>query len=342
MTDFQDLGEFGFIDRIANRDLVRTTGVVCGIGDDCAVLESAPGQVLLITTDTMVEGVHFSPDVSPEHLGHKLIAVSLSDIAAMGGEPRDAVVSVAVPANTPSKRVEGIYDGLYRSAALYDTNIVGGDTVRSTGPLILSLTLAGRMQAERVCYRSGARPGDCLYVSDTLGDSAAGLKLILGDKVDQKPKIADSDRAALLRRHHLPIPRVGLGRSLADTGAVTAMIDISDGLSSDLLHICDRSDVSAVVAFSNVPLSSSLQAYATASGVSARDLVLSGGEDYELLFTVAPDKTGAIDSLASDPDLPPLTRIGRVEEGPPGIHLEDAEGVVSALEPQGFDHFKTP
>lgn len=336
------MDEFGLIDRIARHGLQRPQGVICGIGDDCAVLESSSGQALLMTTDAMVEGVHFLADTPASEIGYKLLAVSLSDVAAMGGEPRDAVVTVAAPRNTPEDLIDSLYEGLRRGGRLFNTNIVGGDTVRSPGPLVYNLTLTGRMAADRVCFRSGAAPGDLIYVSETVGESAAGLHLRLGEKAD----LADIDRAALLRRHHLPIPRVGLGMRLAATGAVSSMIDLSDGIASDLRHICNRSKISAVVEAGSLPISASLKAFETATGKKAIDLALSGGEDYELLFTVPAERVSEIESLAADADLPPLTCIGRVEAarspGTADVELVAEDGSSQPLTPSGFQHFEPP
>lgn len=337
MATFKELGEFGFIDRIAEHGLARAEGVICGIGDDCAVFELNAGRALLVTTDTMVEGVHFLIEASaPEGLGYKLLAVNLSDIAAMGGEPGEAVVAVAVPAGFDAGYVERVYDGLHACAARFGVNIAGGDTTRSPGPLVMTLTLIGRMDRERVRYRSGARPGDLVYVSGTLGDSAAGLELVLGKGAE----VPEADRAFLLRRHHRPEPRIEAGRALAACGAVTAMMDLSDGIGSDLRHICRRSGVSAVVREAAIPLSPVLRAFCDVTGADPLGLAISGGEDYELLFTVDPGQAGKVGTLSEKGDLPQFSRIGWIEAGDGRIFVEDAGGARNALTAGGFDHFK--
>ncbi len=334
MATFKDLGEFGFIDRIARHGLVREEGVLCGIGDDCAVFALGEDRALLLTADLMVEEVHFLvAATAPEGLGYKLLAVSLSDVAAMGGEPRDAVVSAAIPADFDAGYMERVYDGLQACASRFGVNVAGGDTTRSPGSLVLNLTLTGEMARDRVRYRSGARPGDLVYVSGTLGDSAAGLELALG----REAAISGEDRAYLLRRHHRPEPRVALGQALAATGAVTAMIDLSDGVASDLQHICKQSGVSAVVAAGAVPLSPALGAFCEATETEPLSQALSGGEDYELLFTVDVERAEAIKERE---DLPAISEIGRIEAGEAAIFLEDAEGGRKELEESGFDHFK--
>ena len=293
-------------------------------------------RVLLLTADLMVEEVHFLRAADPEGIGYKLLAVNLSDVAAMGGEPRDAVVSVAIPTDFDVGYMERIYEGLYACADRFRVNVAGGDTTRSPGPLVLNLTLTGRMERDRVCMRSGARPRDLVYVSGTLGDSAAGLALLLGREVE----VASKDRVYLLRRHHRPEPRVALGRALAETGAVTAMIDLSDGLASDLRHICTQSGTSAAIAADRVPMSPALRRFCGATETDPLSPALSGGEDYELLFTVDPERSGRIETLGREDGLPPITRIGRVEAGPPALFLRDRDGGREPLEASGFDHFR--
>lgn len=334
VSTFKDLGEFGFIDRIARHGLVREEGVLCGIGDDCAVFELEEERALLVTADLMVEEVHFRvAGTALEGLGYKLLAVNLSDVAAMGGEPRDAVVSAAIPADFDAEYMERVYNGLHTCASRFGVNVAGGDTTRSPGPLVLNLTLTGEMARDRVRYRSGARPGDLVYVSGTLGDSAAGLKLALGEDVG----ISEEDRAFLLRRHHRPEPRVALGQALAATGAVTAMIDLSDGAASDLRHVCRQSGVGAVVAADAVPLSPALRAFCEATQTDPLCPALSGGEDYELLFTVDPERVRALKAWEA---LPAICPVGRIEAGEARIFLEGVEGGRKVLEGAGFDHFK--
>ncbi len=333
MTTFRELGEFEFIERIAAAGLEGSADVVCGIGDDCAVLGRGNDRVRLITSDLMVEGVHFVVEASDARwLGHKLLAVNLSDIAAMGGEPREALVSVAVSPDFDVGYMERVYDGLRACATRFGVNVVGGDTTRSTGPLVMNLTLTGEMDQDRVCYRSGARPGDLIYVSGTLGDSAAGLELALGNTVG----LSREDREFLLGRHHRPEPRVALGQVLSASGDVTAMLDLSDGMGSDLRHICRQSGVSAVIGETTIPVSPALRRFCALADIGTRDLAISGGEDYELLFTVAPGRRNDIQALAGESG---VIRIGRIEAGDGRIYLEDAKGARMELAAHGFDHF---
>lgn len=333
VATFREIGEFGFIERIGAAGLPRAVDVCCGIGDDCAVLACENDRVRLITSDLMVEGVHFVVErTDPDWLGHKLLAVNLSDIAAMGGEPREAVVSLAVPPDLDVGFMERVYRGLRELASRFGVNVVGGDTTRSTGPLVMNLTLTGEMDRDRVCYRSGATPGDLIYVSGTLGDSAAGLKLALGDAV----ACSEEDREFLLRRHHRPEPRVALGRNLAATGAVTAMLDLSDGMASDLRHICRQSGVSAVIDETTLPVSPAFRRFSEHSDAGARCLEISGGEDYELLFTVAHERREDVEALGARLG---ISCVGRIVPGDGRVFLENQKGARSELKARGFEHF---
>lgn len=333
MATFGETGEFEFIERVAQLELARPSAVCCGIGDDCAVLACDSERVRLITSDLMVEGVHFSFEgADPVWLGHKLLAVNLSDIAAMGGSPREAVVSLAIPPELDVGYMERVYLGLRALASRFGVNVVGGDTTRSTGPLVMNLTLTGEMDRDRVRYRSGASPGDLICVSGALGDAAAGLKLAQGEA----GALSEEDRGFLLRRHHRPEPRVALGRTLAASGTVTAMMDLSDGIASDLRHICRQSGVSAVIDRAAVPVSPAFRRFRELSYAGAGALELTGGEDYELLFTVAQGEKGAVESLAAEPR---ISCIGRIEAGDGRIYLKNAQGLRSELEARGFEHF---
>jgi thiamine-monophosphate kinase len=336
LATFRELGEFGFIDRIARHGLADENRVICGIGDDCAVFEGANGRVTLVTTDLMVEEVHFQiANADAERLGRKLLSVNLSDIAAMGGEPREALVSVAVTGDLEVSFVEGIYSGLHALADQHNVNVVGGDTTASPGPLVLNLTLIGEMEKDKVCYRSVARPGDLFYLSGTIGDSLAGLRLSQGETSTN----CEEDRSYLLGRHHDPTPRVALGQALALSGAVTAMLDLSDGLSSDLGHICRRSEVSAVVRSGAVPVSDELVRFCEGNREGAVEMGLLGGEDYELLFTVAPGDVEKVEALSERGGHPRLARIGLIEAGEGEVLLESEEGERSVLKPEGSHHF---
>jgi thiamine-monophosphate kinase len=334
VPDFKSIGEFGFIDHIATHPTPKH--VLCGIGDDCAVMAQSNTQVRLVTTDMMVEGIHFFTHPPPEGLGHKLLAVNLSDIAAMGGTPTDAVISLAVPINHDVGYLERLYNGLYACADRFGVAIVGGDTTRSNNQLVLNITLTGHMDLAHVCYRSGAQPGDLIYVSGTLGDATGGLSLIR-DKVEMN----QTHRTHLLRKFHRPEPRLELGQTLSKTGAITAMMDISDGVASDLRHICQRSSVSATLQASTIPLSEASLRFCEKTKKDAIQLALSGGEDYELLFTIKPDRAKEIENLVQKSDHPQITCIGQITNGSGDISITYKEGSLSPLKFTGYDHFRT-
>jgi len=264
-------------------------------------------------------------------VGHKLLAVSLSDIAAMGGKPVDAVVAISAQGDGDAGYVERIYNGLYACADRFGVSIVGGDTTHTPGPLVLSLTLTGEMVKDQVCYRSGAQAGDVVYVSGTLGDAAGGLGIVLGE-VD----VEGEDRKVLVRNHHRPEPRVDLGQALAETNVVTAMIDVSDGVASDLGHICISSGVSALIWAKDIPMSPAFVRFCEASGRAKIELALTGGEDFELLFCVNPAQIERVEDLAASHL---VHQIGEIVEGDGDVMIENKEGTRGPLEKRGYDHF---
>ena len=305
-----DIGEFALIDRIHRRFERAGTGVVFGIGDDTAVLRPSPGRVILATTDAAVEGVHFRlSSTTPELLGQRVLAVNLSDIAAMGGEPRWALLTLSLPPSTPVTTVERLADGIAIAADRYSTVVVGGNLARSPDRLIVDITLLGEADPENVLYRHGAHPGDRILVTGTLGDSAAGLALLHGE-LSTVP--ADADYLA--GRHRLPIPRIEAGRAIAVSRLATAMIDLSDGLASDLGHLSRASRVGATIQADSVPLSPELRRLAAASGRDPLDWALRGGEDYELLLTVPPVSRRTLIDLVEGLGVR-LTDIGEVVSG---------------------------
>ena len=301
------------------------TEVVLGIGDDGAVLRQHAGSESVVTTDMLVEGVHFKLEwMTPELLGRKTIAVSLSDLAAMGAPPRAAFLSVAIPARLDDGFVDAFFTGAISLCDRHGMTLAGGDLSSSPGPFVVNGTLIGEVEAGRAIRRSGARPGDSVYVSGTLGSSAAGLaQLLAGVTLDTATTGTDLDA---IRSHLAPMPRIELGRALAQTGLASAAIDISDGLSSDLRHICRASGVGAMVEAAALPTSVS------------REYALHGGEQYELLFAASPAHAGRIELLATELRIE-LSRIGRFE-GPPGEIYLVAENRRTPLEPRGWDHFK--
>ncbi len=326
------LGEFGLIDRLTAGLDSGGPAVLVGVGDDCAVIDDGGDGPLLVTCDLMAEGVHFLSGAEPVALGDKLLAVNISDIAAMGGTPDHAVLALAIAPGLDVGYLERVYAGLDRRARRHGVSLVGGDTTASRSGLVLSLTLLGRGAPGRVLTRDAAHPGDRILVSGTLGDSGAGLLLLSG--VDDEPPDLSRDHADHLRqRHILPEPRVELGLALAAIDGVHAAIDLSDGLASDLGHICRRSGVGARIDLDRIPLSAPLRSFAA----DPLALAIGAGEDYELCVTVTPP---AVDS-ALDAAVAvgvPLTDVGEIGDGE-GVGWHSAGRTVDPPTSGGWDHF---
>lgn len=323
-----ELGEFGFIDRIG-RAVAPGNGVRLGIGDDCAALTLPPGELLLTTTDLLIEQVHFRREWTDlRTLGRKSVAVNVSDIAAMGGTPRHLFLGLAVPAGMRVEELDEYLAGFLEAASHYGATLAGGDTCGSPGPLMISVTAEGAVPEGQLVCRSGARRGDAIYVSGTLGDSGLALQMLLAG---QKPEIF------LARRHHDPEARAGLGQTLARAAIPTAMIDVSDGLLADLGHILESSGVGAEVEAAALPLSSPFLR-ALAQDPSLLDLALSGGEDYELLFTVPTEKKAALAELVKSAQVP-VTRLGIITSADKGLMVIGRDGQPIRPRQTGYDHF---
>ena len=300
----QQLGEFGLIDRIRKMTSVPDPSWV-GIGDDCAVIPlspetgGAPASDLLVSTDMLVEGTHFlMEDISPRQLGWKSAAVNISDIAAMGGKPIATFLSLALPKTLPEQWMQEFMEGYNGISEKFGAALLGGDTTCSPDRICINVTVLGTCPRGKARLRSAARPGDLVCVTGTLGDSAAGLRLILGGQKGAAPRLMD--------RHYTPTPRVEEGLALSCLPGVHAMMDISDGVGSDLRHILDESGVGARIDTGKLPISKELQALCSETGWDPKELALSGGEDYELLFTMDPQET---------PDIP-YTVIGEITANP--------------------------
>lgn len=311
------IGEFELIGRISAA--TPTPEGITGIGDDCAVIPQKQGLDTLVTTDLLIEGRHFLlQDVSPHDLGWKSAAVNISDIAAMGGRPTSAFLSIALPEGLTegpgANWIDAFIAGFNELCSRFGVSLLGGDTSASDDKLFINVTLLGECPHGQALKRNTARPGDIIYVSGPLGDSGAGLRLILqgAPRVDY-----------LIRKHYLPVPRVELGMQLAATPGVHAMMDISDGIGSDLRHILDASGTGATVEISRIPLSPELKVICTAHGWDPIELATCGGEDYELLFTAAPG-TAVPEGC---------TPIGAIEPEP-GLRWSG-----STRDYQGFTHF---
>jgi len=338
--DLSKLGEFGLISRFQSHLKYRSSQVIQGIGDDCAILSLNNGNYQVLTTDALVETVHFNLKThTPEQLGWKTMAVNISDIAAMGGRPKFAVLSLGIPKSVPVDFLDRFYKGINQASQKYKVALVGGDTVASPKHLFINLALLGETQEKKVFTRSGARPGDLIFVTGTLGDSALGLKILKSAR--KKWKGLETHKKRLTQRHLKPEPRVETASWLAKSQSkVTSMIDISDGLTQDLGHILEAGKVGAELWQEQIPISKPLSKYSLINGLSALQLALAGGEDYELLFTLAPEDVNNLDIEFITKVDQPVTQIGVIATKK-GIRLISKNGRSKTLQrPMGFNHFK--
>ena len=333
--NLKDIGEFGFIKKISQGCLIRPDRVIKAIGDDAAAFTTEPGEVALITTDLLVERIHFLREsISGIDLGYKSLAVNLSDIAAMGGTAREAFISIAVPADCTLAYLEAVYDGMKQLATRFDMNILGGDTTTSKVDLIINVAVYGQVAREQMLTRDAARPGDIIFTTGCLGDSKAGLHLIL-NHIDA----GTARLKRLLRAHCRPEPHLQEGRFLAQQPAVRAAIDTSDGLSSDLGHILEESGVGAALYYKNIPVSEDLKAFCGEFGFEPADYALSGGEDYTLLCTAAPAEADRIAGNFQAKFRRPLYRIGEIS-AEKKMELIYPDGTSRPITPTGWDHFR--
>jgi thiamine-monophosphate kinase len=317
------LGEFELIERYFTRPVRRAA---LGIGDDCALLSPAPGMQLAVSSDMLVDGRHFLSTVAPDRLGHKALAVNLSDLAACGARPLAYTLALAMP-RAEEAFLEGFARGLFALAETHGIELVGGDTTQ--GPLNVCITVFGEVPAGQALLRSGARPGDELWVSGRVGDARLALEVFRGTQTlagDAFERV----RAAMER----PQPRVALGVALR--GLATSAIDVSDGLLGDLGHILRRSGVGAIVEADALPRSAELAALPLPL---QREYTLAGGDDYELVFTAAPTDAAAVRAAAAHAGVA-VTRFGRID-GEPALHLVDAAGAAIAGRFGSFDHFRS-
>ncbi len=334
--DLKEIGEFGFIKKISRGCLIRPERVIKAIGDDAAAFTTDPDKVALITTDLLVERIHFlRKSISGFDLGYKSLAVNLSDIAAMGGTACEAFVSIAVPPDCSLSYLEAVYDGMKTLAARFDVNILGGDTTTSKIDLIINVVVYGSVDREQLLCRDAARPGDLIFSTGYLGDSRAGLHLILNNIP------AETDRLQNLVHAHLrPEPHLQEGRFLAQQSAVRAAIDTSDGLSSDLGHIVEESSVGATLYYEDIPVSQNLKAFCGQFNFDPAEYALSGGEDYTLLCTIAPAEAERIAGDFQTTFNRRLFRIGEIT-AEKRMQLIYPDGSAGQIALSGWDHFRT-
>jgi thiamine-monophosphate kinase len=315
------LSEFRLIESYFEQRRLGRDDVALGIGDDAALLRLPPGMLLASAVDTLIEGVHFPQQTPPAAIGHKVLAVNLSDLAAMGAEPAWATLSLSMP-EPDETFLKAFCDGLFSLAEQFNIALVGGDTVR--GPLVLTLQASGFVPEGEALTRAGAAPGDLLYVSGTLGDAAAGLELVKAGSLNSR------EARWLRQRLDRPTPRIALGQALR--GIASSCIDISDGLCADVAHIMERSHLGAAIDSRSLPLSPEL--LRVKGEEAARGLALNGGDDYELCFTVPEQKEAELLRLAATFAVA-VTRIGEVNNEV-GVLRVDGEIVSGG----GYDHFR--
>ena len=312
-------------DLIARHFTRATPGAVLGVGDDCALLAPSPGMQLAVSSDMLLEGRHFSPQDSPAGIGHKSLAVNLSDLAAMGATPRWATLSIALP-EANDAWLTAFARGFFRMADMHGIELVGGDTTR--GALTLSITVIGEIPPGQALRRDGAQAGDDIWVSGVIGSAAMALAYRQG-----RVFMEQIDAAKVLPALYLPTPRVALGIALR--GIAHSAIDISDGLLGDLGHILQRSNVGAILEFACLPTLPVVQAYLHEA--VARDCVLAGGDDYELCFTTPASKCDAVLAAAASAGVA-VTRIGHIT-AESGLTVIGADGRPLPVEHTGYDHF---
>lgn len=345
--DLRRLTEFGLIARIRRTVKLRSPRVAKGVGDDCAVIRDGRGRFLLITSDLLIEGIHFRlAFTDPVRLGTRALAVNLSDVAAMGGRPLFYLVGLALPSRTQVSFVDGLYAGMESLAATFQVSMVGGDTCRSDR-LMIAISLVGEVGSREIVTRAGARPGDRLFVTGTLGDSALGLKILKrclgrrrsglsGELLERllAKTFPGGDSLFLVERHLSPPVRLLEGQALSRLAS--SMIDLSDGLLSDVTRICEESRVGAEVRVEGLPLSPAFRKIAPLFPGNPVDLALAGGEDYELLFTVPQGRVPLLDGLRHRV---PFTEIGGITGESGRVAVVGPGGRLRAATRRGYDHF---
>ena len=337
-TDVNTLGEFGLIEHLVGKITFQNATSLCGVGDDAAVIQQTD-QVTLVSTDMLVEGIHFDLMYSPlKHLGYKSVVVNLSDIYAMNAVPQQVTFSMALSNRFSVEALEELYAGIHLACARYGVDLVGGDTTSSNKGLIISVTAIGQAKPENVVYRNTAKVGDLICVTGDLGAAYLGLQLLEREKqlyLDDpniKPDLGGQNY--LVGRQLKPEARADLIEAFAKRGLVpTAMIDISDGLASDLFHICKSSGVGAIIEESGIPVHPDTEMQAISFQLDPTTCALRGGEDYELLFTVSPEDVDKVRYL------PEVYIMGEITEASEGVMLHTKGGNRHEISAQGWRHF---
>lgn len=339
-TDVNELGEFGLIEHLTNTILLKNPSSVKGVGDDAAVIDNK-NFMTVVTTDMLVEGIHFDLMYTPlKHLGYKAVVVNLSDVYAMNAIPKQITVSMALSNRFSVEAVEEIYKGIYKACEFYQVDLVGGDTTSSNKGLILSVTAIGQGEKDTLVYRTGAKEGDIICITGNVGAAYLGLQLLEREKQVylSSPGVQPNleEQTYLLERQLKPEARRDMIEQFAKAKLVpTAMIDVSDGVASELFHICKQSGVGAYIEESGVPIHPDAQLMALNFGLDPITCALSGGEDYELLFTINPKDLDKVKYMAD------IYIMGEITAAKDGIKLHTKGGKIHPITAQGWTHFKT-
>ncbi|TPE44339.1 thiamine-phosphate kinase [Pontibacter mangrovi] len=337
-TPLSSVGEFGLIRKLKEKIELRNASTIKGIGDDAAVVEPKEKQIV-ITSDMLLEGVHFDLTFCPlKHLGYKAVAVNVSDVAAMNAKPTQITVNIALGARFTVEAVEELYEGMRLACENYKVDLVGGDTTSSSSGLVISVTAIGEAAPDQIVYRNGAKVNDLVCVTGDLGGAYMGLQILEREKQafmanpEMQPEL--DSKQYIVGRQLRPEARMDVIYDLKERGIKpTSMIDISDGLASELFHICSQSKVGAIVYKDNLPADPQMLETALEFNIDPLTCIMNGGEDYELLFTVP---LSAYDELKNHPD---ITIIGNITEESNGVNLATKTGQVFPLKAQGWSHF---
>jgi thiamine-monophosphate kinase len=335
-STIESIGKFGLIERLTNNLTLTNPHTVLGVGDDSAIIELSDKESLLLTTDLLVEGIHFNLMYVPlKHLGYKAVSIGISDICAMNGKAEQITVSIAVSSKFPVEALDELYDGINLACDDFHVDLVGGDMSSSVAGLVISISAVGRVESNKITLRSGAKANDIIMVSGTLGASYLGLQILEREnevfKVNPvvQPELDGFD--ALIKRQLKPEARIDIVELLENLGIVpTSMIDISDGLASDLFHLCEKSNLGCQLFEEKIPMDDLTKITAIDFNISPTTCALNGGEDYELLFTVAQID---FEKIAGNPSFTPIGYMITQEEGK---HLIDSNGELIPLKAQGW------
>jgi thiamine-monophosphate kinase len=338
-TELNELGEFGLIERIKNASIIRNATTLKGIGDDAAVIKKDEKNVFLVSTDTLTEGIHFDLTYAPlKHLGYKSVVVNVSDIVAMNGTAEQITVALACSNRFSVEAIEELYQGILLACEHYNVDLVGGDTTTSRSGLTLSITAIGSAEADKVVYRSGARPNHIVCVSGDLGGAYMGLQVLEREKQsflsnpNMQPELEDRDY--IVQRQLKPEARVDMVKELVTLGILpTSMIDISDGLASEILHLCKASGTGADLFEDKFPIDQMTYDTAREFDLDPLTVMMNGGEDYELLFTI---KQEDFEKIKNHPSITP---IGYIKEATSGINIITKAGNSFPIKAQGWKHF---